>query len=164
MASSVESSPGSVAEEPLTTAELPSTTASCPTGAGPPMTALNWNATGPPGPQGPPGPTGAGGGGLSDFGYGIVDPGLANWAGQYLNERVAGLELGSHALRRRLEDSSLGPRENAFLQSVQTLLSSSHLAVTNEGHAKHVGDCAIGAVFLFERRQQLDHLFILAQP
>src|SRR2546423_1428861 len=52
-----------------------------------------------------------------------VGPGLANWAGQYLNERVAGLELGSHALRRRFEDPSLGPRENAFLASVQTLVA-----------------------------------------
>src|SRR5204862_7599553 len=49
-----------------------------------------------------------------------VDPGLANWASQYLNERVAALELGSHALRRRLEDPSLGPRADVFLQSGQT--------------------------------------------
>src|SRR5256714_1429292 len=52
-----------------------------------------------------------------------VDPGLANWAGQYLNDRIAGLELGSHALRRRLEEPSLGSAENAFLASVQTLVA-----------------------------------------
>jgi heat-inducible transcriptional repressor len=68
-----------------------------------------------------------------------VDPGLANWAGQYLNERVAGLELGSHALRRRLEDPSLGPRENTFLQSVQTLFAE---ALASEEQSLYVGGTA----------------------
>src|SRR5437764_1392103 len=48
-----------------------------------------------------------------------VDPGLANWAAQYLNERVSGLELGSHLLLRRLDDPSLGPTERAFLQPIE---------------------------------------------
>ncbi len=68
-----------------------------------------------------------------------VDPGLANWAGQYLNERVAGLELGSHALRRRLEDPGLGPRENAFLTSVQTLFAE---ALASEEQSLYVGGTA----------------------
>ena len=45
-----------------------------------------------------------------------VDPGLATWAREYLNERVAGLELGTSALRQRFEDSGLGERERAFLR------------------------------------------------
>ena len=68
-----------------------------------------------------------------------VDTGLANWAGQYLNERVAGLELGSHALRRRLEDPSLGSRENAFLASVQTLFAE---ALASEEQSLYVGGTA----------------------
>src|SRR6266496_2903919 len=40
-----------------------------------------------------------------------VDPMLADWAAEYLNDRVAGLELGSHVLRRRLDDPGLGRRE-----------------------------------------------------
>src|SRR3989442_14835303 len=36
-----------------------------------------------------------------------VDPGLANWAGEYLNERVAGLHLGTAQGRRALEDPAL---------------------------------------------------------
>jgi heat-inducible transcriptional repressor len=44
-----------------------------------------------------------------------VDPGLAKWAGDYLNERVAGLQLGTHLLRQRFEDPALSPRERAFL-------------------------------------------------
>ena len=33
-----------------------------------------------------------------------VDPGLAQWAGDYLNETVGGLQLGAGLLRRRFED------------------------------------------------------------
>jgi heat-inducible transcriptional repressor len=44
-----------------------------------------------------------------------VDPGLADWAREYLNERVAGLQLGARALRARIEDPQLGSRERAFL-------------------------------------------------
>jgi heat-inducible transcriptional repressor len=45
-----------------------------------------------------------------------VDTGLTLWAGEYLNDQLAGLELGSTALRRRLEDPSLSPRERVFLE------------------------------------------------
>jgi heat-inducible transcriptional repressor len=45
-----------------------------------------------------------------------VDPGLTLWAGEYLNDQLAGLELGSTALRRRLEDPTLSPRELEFLE------------------------------------------------
>jgi heat-inducible transcriptional repressor len=44
-----------------------------------------------------------------------VDPGLAEWARQYLNECVAGLQLGARVLRARFEDPELGARERAFL-------------------------------------------------
>ena len=47
-----------------------------------------------------------------------VDPGLATWAREYLNERVAGLELGTAALRQRFDDPGLGERERAFLRVV----------------------------------------------
>jgi heat-inducible transcriptional repressor len=46
---------------------------------------------------------------------GPVDPGLAEWAGEYLNERVAGLELGARLLRARFEDPELRPSEREFL-------------------------------------------------
>jgi heat-inducible transcriptional repressor len=45
-----------------------------------------------------------------------VDTGLTLWAGEYLNDQLAGLELGSTALRRRLEDPGLSPREIEFLE------------------------------------------------
>jgi len=44
-----------------------------------------------------------------------VDPGLAKWAHEYLNERLAGVQLGSSDLRRRVADASLSPVELAFL-------------------------------------------------
>jgi heat-inducible transcriptional repressor len=65
-----------------------------------------------------------------------VDPGLANWAAQYLNDRVQGLELGSHVLRRRLEDPALGVREQAFLETVATLFSE---ALVSEEQSLYVG-------------------------
>jgi heat-inducible transcriptional repressor len=48
-----------------------------------------------------------------------VDPGLAQWAGEYLNETVAGLQLGTTLLRRRFEDPGLAPRERAFLAALR---------------------------------------------
>jgi heat-inducible transcriptional repressor len=48
-----------------------------------------------------------------------VDPGLANWAGQYLNEEVAGLRLGTHLLRQRFRRSDLSDRERGFLEMLR---------------------------------------------
>jgi heat-inducible transcriptional repressor len=44
-----------------------------------------------------------------------VDPGLADWAASYLNERLIGLGLGARMLAQRLHDPSLPPTESAFL-------------------------------------------------
>jgi len=52
-----------------------------------------------------------------------VDAGLANWAAQYLNEQVAGLELGSHRLSRRLDNPDLGERERVFLGALRPAFS-----------------------------------------
>jgi heat-inducible transcriptional repressor len=47
-----------------------------------------------------------------------VDPGLASWAGEYLNERVRGLRLGARLLRR-LQDPDLTAVERIFLDRLQ---------------------------------------------
>jgi heat-inducible transcriptional repressor len=52
-----------------------------------------------------------------------VDPGLAQWAGEYLNETVAGLQLGTSLLRRRFEDPGLSPGELAFLDAARPAFS-----------------------------------------
>jgi heat-inducible transcriptional repressor len=48
-----------------------------------------------------------------------VDPGLAEWARAYLNERVAGLQLGARLLRARFDEAELGPREREFLDEIR---------------------------------------------
>jgi heat-inducible transcriptional repressor len=48
-----------------------------------------------------------------------VDPGLAQWANEYLNETVSGLQLGTTLLRRRFEDPGLTVRERAFLAALR---------------------------------------------
>ena len=48
-----------------------------------------------------------------------VDPGLAEWAGEYLNESFGGRQLGGRMLRARLEDPQLGAREREFLAELR---------------------------------------------
>jgi heat-inducible transcriptional repressor len=48
-----------------------------------------------------------------------VDPGLANWARQYLNEQLVGVQLGTQLLRRRLDDPSLSLVERAFVERLR---------------------------------------------
>jgi heat-inducible transcriptional repressor len=45
-----------------------------------------------------------------------VDAGLVSWAAEYLNERTAGLPLGSHGLRQAFAEAGLSPRERGFLE------------------------------------------------
>jgi heat-inducible transcriptional repressor len=47
-----------------------------------------------------------------------VDPGLVNWAGEYLNERLTGMGLGARMLVSRLDDESLGATEREFLSGL----------------------------------------------
>jgi heat-inducible transcriptional repressor len=68
-----------------------------------------------------------------------VDPGLVNWATQYLNDRVAGLELGSNLLRRRLDEPTLGSRESSFLATLRPLFEE---ALAAEEQSLYVGGTA----------------------
>ncbi len=68
-----------------------------------------------------------------------VDPGLANWGAQYLNDRVGGLELGSHLLRRRLDEPTLGRHETAFLAVLRPLFDE---ALAAEEQSLYVGGTA----------------------
>jgi heat-inducible transcriptional repressor len=47
-----------------------------------------------------------------------VDPGLADWAASYLNERLVGLGLGARMLHQRLHDPSLTSTESDFLDAL----------------------------------------------
>jgi heat-inducible transcriptional repressor len=68
-----------------------------------------------------------------------VDPMLADWAAAYLNDRIGGLELGSSALRRRLDEPGLGRRERAFLATASTLFEE---ALAAEQQGLYVGGTA----------------------
>ncbi len=67
-----------------------------------------------------------------------VDPGLAKWAGEYLNERVAGLQLGTTRVRRELDDPTLSPPERDFL----TALKPAFTDVLQAEHRLYVGGTA----------------------
>jgi heat-inducible transcriptional repressor len=68
-----------------------------------------------------------------------VDAGLAQWAAEYLNERLTGLGLGARMLHSRLADPSLGPTESAFLDRLAPAFTE--LAETAE-HTLYVDGAA----------------------
>jgi heat-inducible transcriptional repressor len=53
-----------------------------------------------------------------------LDPGLVEWASEYLNERLSGLGLGTRMIASRLSDPALGPAEQDFLASIGAAFSS----------------------------------------
>jgi heat-inducible transcriptional repressor len=59
-----------------------------------------------------------------------VDPGLAAWAGEYLDERLSGLGLGARMLHTRLHDPSLGATEQGFLDGLAPVFTD--LAASSE--------------------------------
>jgi heat-inducible transcriptional repressor len=73
-----------------------------------------------------------------------VDPGLAAWAGQFLDERLTGVGLGARMLHTRLTDPSLTPTERAFLDQLAPVFTE--LAETAEdtlyvdGAARLIGE------------------------
>ncbi len=52
-----------------------------------------------------------------------VDPHLADWASDFLNERVTGLPVGARIIGSRLADQSLGSREQAFVEVIGSALT-----------------------------------------
>ena len=68
-----------------------------------------------------------------------VDAGLAEWAREYLNEGVAGLQLGPRLLRQRFEDAELGTREREFLAEIRPAFDA---ALEAGEHSLFVGGTA----------------------
>jgi heat-inducible transcriptional repressor len=52
-----------------------------------------------------------------------VDPGLADWAGSYFNERLVGTGLGARMLHQKLRDPSLTAREAAFVEALSPVFT-----------------------------------------
>ncbi len=101
-----------------------------------------------------------------------VDGGLAQWAGDYLHEAVAGLQLGTGLLRRRFEDETLSPRERAFLAALRpafTELVSAEQRLYVGGAADLLGEVraeeldAYRSLFEFVERRA-DLLDMLGRP
>jgi heat-inducible transcriptional repressor len=98
-----------------------------------------------------------------------IDTGLVNWAGQYLNEQLRGLQLGTSALRRRLAGTDVATPEREFLAA----LTPAFTELIEEEQRLYVGGAAgllgradeIGAyrglLELLERRRAL--LDVLAE-
>ena len=68
-----------------------------------------------------------------------VDPGIASWANEYLNERLDGVGLGSSTLRRRFEDPSLSAGERRFLDTLRPAFVD---LVADEEQGLYVGGAA----------------------
>ena len=75
-----------------------------------------------------------------------VDPGLATWAADYLNDRLTGVRIGSRAVRLAFEEAGLSPRERQFLGAIRP--SFDHAA--DEGRVLFVG----GAAALLDEMRQ----------
>jgi heat-inducible transcriptional repressor len=82
-----------------------------------------------------------------------VDPGLAAWAREYLNERLTGIGLGARMLRSRLDEAGLGPREQAFLAALRPIFDDlsagtgeATTAVYVSGAARLMQDARAGEV------------------
>jgi heat-inducible transcriptional repressor len=52
-----------------------------------------------------------------------LDPGLAQWAREFLNERLSGVRLGTTQVRRELDDPSLSASEREFLGIIRPALT-----------------------------------------
>ncbi|MFZ0977313.1 MAG: heat-inducible transcriptional repressor HrcA [Solirubrobacteraceae bacterium] len=69
-----------------------------------------------------------------------VDPGLADWASSYLNERLVGIGLGARILQKRLHDPSLSRSESEFLDALSPVFTEledgSHDTVYFEGTSR----------------------------
>ena len=81
-----------------------------------------------------------------------VDPGLCEWAGAFLNDRLVGAAVGTRTIETRLQDPSLSTTERTFLE----VLSPAVVDLEGEGSASiFVGG---RARFLAEQR----HLDLIA--
>jgi heat-inducible transcriptional repressor len=68
-----------------------------------------------------------------------IDPGLVKWAGQYLNDQLVGVQLGTVLLRRRLEDPGLRPAEREFISMLAPAFTE---LVDDRGERLFVGGAA----------------------
>jgi heat-inducible transcriptional repressor len=83
-----------------------------------------------------------------------VDPGLADWAASYLNERLVGIGLGARMLHQRLADPSLSATEQGFLDKIAPAFTQ--LAVTAEDSLYIEGASRLLSGYRFQDVAQLN--------
>ncbi len=76
-----------------------------------------------------------------------VDPGLADWAASYFNERLVGIGLGARTLVAKLRDSSLSPLEEAFIVALSAVFTE-----LDEGSQEMLYVDGTARLMAFERR------------
>jgi heat-inducible transcriptional repressor len=90
-----------------------------------------------------------------------VDPGLADWAAAYLNERLTGMGLGARMLMSKLADPSLSAVEQGFLERLAPAFTE--LADTAE-HTLYVeGAARLLREHRFQDVSQLNELMALLE-
>ena len=85
-----------------------------------------------------------------------VDSGLVTWAGEYLGERLVGLELGARMLHKRLVDPSLSAVELGFLERLVPAFGE--LAFSDDGELYVEGTARLFAAGQTGDAQQLNGL------
>jgi heat-inducible transcriptional repressor len=85
-----------------------------------------------------------------------VDPGLADWAGSYLNEQLVGMGLGARMLNSKLQDPSLPATERAFIAELAPAFTE--LAATAEDTLYVDGAHRLVSEYRFQDVSQLNAL------
>jgi heat-inducible transcriptional repressor len=90
-----------------------------------------------------------------------LDPGLADWAGSYLNEQLVGMGLGARMLHSRLQEPGLGPREREFIDAISPAFTE--LADTAEDTLYVDGAHRLLSEYRFQDLSQLNRLMELLE-
>jgi heat-inducible transcriptional repressor len=90
-----------------------------------------------------------------------IDPGLAAWAAEYLNERLSGIGLGARMLHTRLADPGLGTTERAFLEALAPAFTE--LAETAEDTLYVDGAARLVSEYRFQDVTQLNDLLTMLE-
>ena len=90
-----------------------------------------------------------------------VDPGLAAWAAEYLNERLVGTGLGARTLRSKLQDPGLSAREAAFIEGLAPAFTE--LAATAEDTLYVDGAARLLGEHRFQDLSQLNELMTMLE-
>ena len=90
-----------------------------------------------------------------------VDPGLAAWAAEYLNDQLTGMDLGARTLQRRLTDPGLGARERQFLDALMPAFTE--LAATAQDTLYVDGAARLISEHRFEDLDQINELMTVLE-